>query len=260
MDKHDIRNNKKPVQLSKRLQALADMVTPGNRVADVGCDHGFLSIYLVEQGISPRVIAGDVRTGPLSAAKSHVAEHGLEAYIDIRLSDGLTKYGAGEADTLICAGMGGPLMQRILTEHEEVTRSFGELILQPQSELCEFRVFLRQKGFKMQEENILCEDGKYYFMFRVIPGNQDAPVEHTKQEPELQKLYDKYGEMLLQRRHPVLKAYLVRGLESALSVQEQILANRGEIGSNERIEQSLRANELEIGDIQKALAMFNEEV
>lgn len=260
MDKRDTRNNKKPVQLSKRLQALADMVTPGNRVADVGCDHGFLSIYLVEQGISPRVIAGDVRPGPLSAAKSHVAEHGLEAYIDTRLSDGLAKYGAGEADTLICAGMGGPLMQRILTDHEEVTLSFGELILQPQSELCEFRIFLRQKGFKIQEENILCEDGKYYFMFRVTLDNQDTPAEQVKQEPELQKLYDKYGERLLQSRHPVLKAYLMRGLESALSVREQILANRGEIGSNERLEQSLCANELEIGDIQKALAMFNEEV
>ena len=104
------------------------------------------------------------------------------------------------------------------------------------------------------------QDGKYYFMFRVTLDNQDTPAEQVKQEPELQKLYDKYGERLLQSRHPVLKAYLMRGLESALSVREQILANRGEIGSNERLEQSLCANELEIGDIQKALAMFNEEV
>lgn len=257
MDKQDTRNNKKPVQLSERLQALADMVTPGNRVADVGCDHGFLSIYLVQQGISPYVIAGDVRPGPLSAAKSHVAEHGLEAYIDTRLSDGLAKYGTGEADTLICAGMGGPLMQRILTDHKEVTLSFKELILQPQSELYEFRIFLREHGFIVREENILCEDGKYYFMFRVTPGN---PNRKPAQDRELQKLYDKYGEMLLQSRHPVLKAYLMRGLESAFSVQEQILANRGEIGSNERLEESLRANVLEIEDIQKALAMFNEEV
>lgn len=258
---------KKPVQLSMRLQALADMVTPGNRVADVGCDHGFLSIYLVQQGISPRVIAGDVRPGPLSAAKAHVAECGLEAYIETRLSDGLEKYGVGEADTLICAGMGGPLMQRILMAHREVTEGFQELILQPQSELEEFRIFLREQEFVVRDENILCEDGKYYFMFRVTPGCAKADAVASGdctgadvQDEDYQRLCDKYGAMLLAKRHPVLKEYLKRGLESALAVQEQIAAHRGEAGSNPRLEQSLLDNRKEIGDLKTALAMFNEEV
>lgn len=269
-DIRDRRKTLKPVQLSKRLQALADMVRPGNRVADVGCDHGFLSIYLVQQGIAPGVIAGDVRKGPLSAAQKHVAEYGLEAYIDTRLSDGLEKYQPGEAETLICAGMGGPLMQRILMAHREVTLSFKELILQPQSELEEFRIFLRKQGFAVAEENILCEDGKYYFMFRVVPEHGDRLVctqnelgtecDADISKEDYQRLCDKYGEQLLAKRHPVLKEYLERGVSGSLAVQEQLLTHRGDVGSNARLERSLEENTKEIGDLQAALAMFNEEV
>lgn len=248
--------NKKPVQLSQRLQALADMVTPGNRVADVGCDHGFLSIYLVQKGIAPSVIATDVRPGPLSAARAHIAEQGLEAYIETRLSDGLSNYSENEADTLVCAGMGGPLMQRILTEHREVTDSIRELILQPQSELLEFRIFLREQGFVVRQENILCEDDKYYFMFRAEHGWE----KDSTQNGDYQRLCDKFGRGLLEQKHPVLKAYLERGLSSALLVQEQLLAHRGPEGSNLRLEQSLTDNIKEIEDIKSALAMFNEEV
>ncbi|MDE5951551.1 MAG: class I SAM-dependent methyltransferase, partial [Acetatifactor sp.] len=64
------------------MRALTDMVTAGNRVCDVGCDHGWVSIYLVQQGISPRVLAMDVRQGPLSRAQEHIRQQGLEAYID----------------------------------------------------------------------------------------------------------------------------------------------------------------------------------
>ncbi|HBA47385.1 MAG TPA: SAM-dependent methyltransferase, partial [Lachnospiraceae bacterium] len=103
-----------PNILSERLQMLADMVTPGNRLVDVGCDHGYLSISLVGAGICPGAIAMDVREGPLAAAKVHIAETGLEDYIEVRLSDGLAECWPGEADTLVCAGMGGRLMERIL--------------------------------------------------------------------------------------------------------------------------------------------------
>ena len=77
------------VVLSKRLQALADMVTPGNKVADVGCDHGFVSIYLVQKGTAPYVYAMDVREGPLQRAKEHIADYCMEEYIETRLSDGV---------------------------------------------------------------------------------------------------------------------------------------------------------------------------
>ena len=135
-----------PVLLSERLRAVASMVTPGSRVCDVGCDHGFVSIWLVEQNVSPRVLAMDVRVGPLGAAGRHVAQRGLESLIETRLSDGLHNYEIGEADSLICAGMGGRLMMRILGEEKAKTDSFKELILQPQSEIMQFRTWLREQG------------------------------------------------------------------------------------------------------------------
>ena len=193
----------KPVVLSGRLQAVAAMVTAGNRVCDVGCDHGFVPIYLVEQGISPAVLAMDVKDGPLSAAREHIAEHGLEDVIETRLSDGLHNYVVGEADTLICAGMGGRLMMRILSDDRNKTASFSELILQPQSEIEQFRAWLREQGYRITDENMIEEDGKFYPMMRVEKGN---PIADTT----LCKLADRYGPLLIYRRNSTLTAYLKR--------------------------------------------------
>lgn len=207
------------VQLSKRLQALADMVPCGKRVADVGCDHAFLDIYLVQSKQARSALAMDVREGPLAAAAKHISDAGLNAIIETRLSDGLKELRAGEAEVLICAGMGGPLMQKILTDAPEKTESFQELILQPQSELKEFRVFLREKGYPVTEERIVFEDGKYYFPMRVLGGrprrkapekNDGARVEGRSMETSAKEreIYDHFGEFLIQRKDPLLLEYL----------------------------------------------------
>lgn len=86
------------VILSNRMQALTDMVTPGTVITDVGCDHGFVSVYLVQRGLSPRVIAMDVRSGPLERAREHIREYGLQDRIETRLSDGLHGLKTGEAN------------------------------------------------------------------------------------------------------------------------------------------------------------------
>ncbi|MCI9073582.1 MAG: SAM-dependent methyltransferase [Lachnospiraceae bacterium] len=163
------------VALSARMLALVHMVTAGNRVCDVGCDHGFVSIYLVQQGISPRVLAMDVRQGPLSRAREHIRQQGLEAYIETRLSDGVSALGAGEADTVICAGMGGRLMQRILEEGREKLETVRELILQPQSDIPAFRAYLWQAGYVLLAEDMVYEDGKYYPMMKVTAGKRRPP-------------------------------------------------------------------------------------
>ena len=138
--------NEKPIILSERMKAITTMVTPGNRVCDIGCDHGYISIFLVQQKISPNVIACDINKGPLSRAQENIEAYCLEQYIETRLSDGLNALAMKEADTMICAGMGGKVMQHILVEGHQNAKSFQELILQPQSEIKQFREFLRKGG------------------------------------------------------------------------------------------------------------------
>lgn len=212
------------VVLSARMQALTEMVTAGNRVCDVGCDHGWVSVYLAQQGISSRVLAMDVRQGPLSRAQEHIRQYGLEAYIETRLSDGVAALGAGEADTVICAGMGGRLMQRILEEGREKLLPVGELILQPQSEIAAFRAYLRGEGYVTLAENMIYEDGKYYPMMKVTAAVQ-RPDAHTEKDPERQAAEDCFGELLLARRHPVLRHYLLHAEENNGRILEQLRRN-----------------------------------
>ena len=193
------------MELSKRLQTIANMVTKGNRVADVGCDHGFVPIYLYRQGISPRLYAMDVRTGPLERAREHIEAYGLSSYIETRLSDGVTALKAGEADTLICAGMGGRLMARILTEGKDKILTMKELILQPQSEIAYFRSCLRSLGLKIVDEDMVKEEGKFYPVMRAVPGNTSYTQEVSERQ---QALEDAYGPVLLRKKHPVLQEYL----------------------------------------------------
>lgn len=255
------------VELSQRLQMIADMVTPGSCAVDVGCDHGFLSIYLVQQKISPRVIAMDVREGPLSRAREHIAQHRMEAYIETRLSDGLKELALGEGETCICAGMGGRLMARILTEGREKARSMEELILQPQSELVLFRRFLKNEGFLLLDENILCEDGKYYFLMKVrwagvedlaVPGTEAAgwngifPGGNGWFAADVQ-LGEKYGPLLLARRHPVLRQYLEESLAHFQAIEQSLAGN-----SNERARERLTQVQEELSDLRRALEFFEE--
>lgn len=244
----------KRIILSKRLQMLADMISRGNRVADVGCDHGFLSIWLVQAKVSPKALAMDVRKGPLAAAKGHVEEYGLGKYIEIRLSDGLQSFEAGEADSLVCAGMGGRLMERILKESMEKAKSLKELVLQPQSELEEFRAFLRREGFVVVQENAVCEDGKYYFAMKAVWQAEDKAAPDCgiadavrKQE---QRVYDRYGEGLLLQKNPVLISYLKRQLEKRQGIADALSG-----ADSERQQARLREVSAEIADLEYALGL-----
>ena len=205
------------VHLSKRMEALARMVTPGNRLCDVGCDHGFLPIYLVQQKLIPSAIAMDIGEGPLLAAKTHIAEAGLETVITTRRSDGLAQVSEDETDTILIAGMGGGIVIHILTEGRSVARKVKELILQPQSDIPHFRRFLSQIGWKVVEEELILEDGKFYPMMKVVHGEKEHISEGTPYTLE-----EWFGGLLLKRRHPVLKEYLERELRIRTDIVEKL--------------------------------------
>ena len=145
------------------------MVTSARCLADVGTDHGYIPIYLVEEGIVSSAIAMDINKGPLQRASENIERHGLSGRIGTRLSDGLKALAPGEADCVVIAGMGGGLVKKILTEGREALESVRELILQPQSELEEVRRFLWEQGYVTEAEEMVLEDGKYYPMMRLRP-------------------------------------------------------------------------------------------
>ncbi|MCR5256484.1 MAG: class I SAM-dependent methyltransferase [Acetatifactor sp.] len=208
--------------LSHRLESIAKMVTPGGRIVDVGCDHGFLAIYMVEQKIADWCLAMDLRRGPLSNAQKHVEEAGLEGRIVCRLSDGLKCMEAGEADKMVCAGMGGPLIIKILEDSFEKIKGMQELVLSPQSEIPEFRIYLRERGLKIFDENMVKDEGKFYFIFKVrFTGDINN---------EADRVGDNFGKILPDMKNPVLKEYLDKRKESL----EEILLKLKEEGRGEK--------------------------
>ena len=138
------------MQISKRLETVAGMVTSGRTVADIGTDHAYIPIYLIQENRAECAVAMDVNRGPLQRAKEHILQYGLEDRIDTRLSDGLAALSAGEADSVIIAGMGGPLTVRILEEGADRLENCAELILQPQSEIGLVRSYLQEKGWRAE--------------------------------------------------------------------------------------------------------------
>lgn len=229
------------VTLSARMQAVADMVTKGNRVCDVGCDHGYVSIYLIRTGIAPKALAMDIHEGPLMRAREHIHKAGLEEYITLRLSDGLAEYGQGEADTLICAGMGGRLMQNILAKEPSKTREFKELILQPQSEIPPFRKYLRNEGYWIEWEDMILEEDKFYPVIKAVPIKTDCPRQD-------QELCDRFGPVLLKNRHPVLVKYLKREWDNCLKIKAGLFRAK----SSRRAALSMKELEQEMQYLKKA--------
>lgn len=194
------------MQLSRRLQAVADMVTPGSRVADVGCDHAYIPIYLAENDISPHIIAMDINQGPIDRAQENIEKYGLAGRIETRRSDGLQELKDNEVDCLIIAGMGGALTVRILTDRTEVTKACRELILQPQSEIYKVRELMRKLRYHIISENMVKEDGKYYVMMKAVP---EGFIKDTRSYLLMEEEHIHYGRVLLENRHPILQEYLL---------------------------------------------------
>ncbi len=196
------------IKLSKRMKAVAAMVTSGGVLADVGTDHGYIPIALIQRQKIKSAIAMDINKGPLAHAQDNIASARLGDYIQTRLSDGVAALGEGEADSILIAGMGGELVIHILSEGEKVCKAASELILQPQSDIRKVREYLRLHHYKIVDEDMICEDGKYYPMMRVI--NVELDNAWMKMDEQTRVACDIYGPLLLRNGNPVLRRFLVR--------------------------------------------------
>ena len=205
------------MKLSKRLELVASFVPRGSRVADVGTDHGYIPIHLVEEGICREALALDVREGPLARAAAHIREKGLEDRIGLRKSDGLKALVPGEADTAVIAGMGGQLVIHILEEGRHMWDSICTWILSPQSELDKVRHYLEEEGFAICREAMVFDEGKYYTVMEVKRGKMhyEKPSEYL------------YGRELIQRQDPVLLDYLQQEKRRILGILEGLNGQEG---------------------------------
>ena len=202
------------------MKAVAAMVTKGNVLADVGTDHGYIPIALIQKNLIPKAIAMDVNMGPLQRAQEHIGLFGLEEYIETRLSDGVAALREGEVDAIVVAGMGGELVIRILTEGESVCRQVKELILQPQSDIWKVRRFLRENKYQIIDEDMVFEDGKYYPMMKVVPVEKDEMWE--KMNPDVIMPCDIYGPLLLRNGNQVLRRFLVNQHKQFSSILKEL--------------------------------------
>lgn len=182
------------MKLTARLQAVADCIPHGTVFADIGTDHAYIPVYMCSEGYAPQVIAADIGAGPLLAAQSHVAGAGLAQCIDCRLGDGLSCIAPGEAAGAVICGMGGMLIVRILTQSPSVWENMEFLVLQPQSDSAAVRRFLYGRGWHLDRETLVMDDGRLYEIMRAVPGGAErlpdwqyeiGPLNWSHQEPLL---------------------------------------------------------------------------
>lgn len=224
--------------LSKRLRRIAGLVVRGSRVADVGTDHGYIPVWLVQNGVCERVIASDVREEPLKNAMSSARREGVFDRIDFVLAPGLEKCSPDDADTVILAGMGGETIMDILTASPW---ALGKtLILQPQTKICELRAWLNEHGCDVADACLVDDTGRIYVVWKTAPGGGRALP------PE--ELY--IDRRLVEKRDPLLPVLLeslikkttekIHGLERSSRPQDGELARSREIlaGFNRMKEES----------------------
>ena len=245
----------KDIELSIRMKAVADMVTTKGVVADIGCDHAFVSIYLVKNNKAEKVIASDVRKGPCRIARNNIDAYGLADRIDLRLGDGLSTIAKDEADTIIIAGMGGMLINSILEAGINVVRNAKQLVLQPQSDVDKVRNYILSKGFTIASQDMVIDMGKYYTIINVKICNNTECVaaENAKgHEKDTCKVYSSFGRYLIDSKHPVLLQYL----KERMRTNDEILQR---LHSVETLKTNERFKELQEEQyiINKAIEMMN---
>ena len=163
------------INLTPRLTAVASLVRGGGIIADIGTDHGYLPIYLIQTGKVSEAIAADIGKMPLQNAAKSIEFYGLADKISLRLSDGLREFGENDAQEYVFAGMGGTLIAQKLAETPWVKDSNLHFVFQPQSRAEDLRRFLFENGFKINRECATHEGRRVYITFDAVFTGENIP-------------------------------------------------------------------------------------
>lgn len=209
------------MNLSKRLLGIISFVKEKSIVADIGTDHGYIPVYLVENNISKKVIATDISSGSLRKAEEYVQLKGLINKVETRLGNGLDVIKPYEVDTVIIAGMGGLLIREILEENFKKAETINNFILQPMTASKELRMYLYDHNFTIIDEKIVVEEDKYYEIIYAKLGKEFVEDE----------IYYEISRHILERRDPLLKDFIknkiakIQEIINALNIEESEKAN-----------------------------------
>ena len=189
--------------LTPRLKAIADLVAPGARLADVGTDHGYLPVYLVKQGIIPFGIAADINPQPLARARETVMKYDAAGEVKVVLSDGFEDLPVGEADTVVVAGMGGTLISEIMMRSQEFAESVKTFIFQPMTAAEQLRMYLCQNKMRIVNE-VIAKEGRKLYNILVAEHGEEAVED---------ELHYYIGKKLIENRPPHYDALLRREIQ-----------------------------------------------
>lgn len=203
------------MRVGERLGTIASFIKPGAKIVDVGTDHAYLPIYLVEQNRIAGAVAGEVNRGPYLAAEAMLKKMGLAEKILLRFGDGLAVISPGEVDTAVIAGMGGPTIVEILTKEPAVTASLSRLVLQPMIAASLVREWLIENGWEIIDETLVRDEGRLYEVIVAEPGRA-AKMDFA--------LYE-IGPVLWEKKPPLIKEHVENLLSQARSVLAQMAAS-----------------------------------
>ena len=207
-------------KLSNRLSAIAELARGFERVADVGTDHGYIPVWLLETGSARHVIASDINVGPLERARLTAAENGITDGIEFAVSDGMAHLEKGAVDAVIIAGMGGETIVKILSAAREALSGVKTLILQPMTKTEELTAWLFANGYRVSDARLAEDDGELYLILCAMAGEAQKPSPAALYAPEKllenrDALLGRYLDALLAR----LK-YAAEGMKSARELRD----------------------------------------
>ena len=211
------------MHIDRRLETIANLVPQGCVLADIGTDHAYLPVWLLEKQRIARAIAGDIAAGPCQAARTTVAQYGQHEHVEVRQGSGLKVLSPGEADCIAIAGMGASTIISILEDDMEVARSAKLLVLQPMAGAASLRAWLCSHGWQLAAEELVD--------YEIIAAKRGSAPAYSAAECAV-------GPLLLAQEHPLLG----KQLERQLATCRQLLEN---MGRSERARASEKYKEIE---------------
>lgn len=225
------------MKLTDRLLKIASLVSEGKKVADIGTDHGYIPVYLLNEGKVPFAILADVNKGPLENARKEVRQNKLLEKVDLRLGSGIEVLEQGEVDEVIIAGMGGILISELLEAKPNVAHSVERLILQPMQAQKELRKYLLNNGYEIINEVLVKEDFRIYEIIVTQYTGKNTSVED--------EIYFEIGEKLIENQDPLLEEFINKKIFMYNSILQKLEGKEGQSIEEKRKESQVLIDKLE---------------